>query len=84
MIISKLEQCEKDYSDPRLVINDLYPSAKYHFFKAGITNSNLLSDGEELDNRINPCQIHRIKNILLLIAFSFVIGECLKHLMTCI
>ena len=61
MIISKLEQCEKDYSDPRLVINDLYPSAKYHFFKAGITNSNLLSDGEELDNRINKFKEDLVK-----------------------
>lgn len=61
MIISKLEQCKKDYFDPRLIINDLYPSAKYHFFKAGINNSNLLNEGKELDNRINKFKEDLVK-----------------------
>jgi hypothetical protein len=61
MIISKLEQCEKDYFDPKLLINDLYPSARYHFFKAGITNSNLLNEGKELDNRINKFKEELVK-----------------------
>ena len=52
MIISKLKKCASDYVDPLSVIEDLYPSAKYHFFKAGVANSELVDQEKEADNRI--------------------------------
>jgi hypothetical protein len=53
MIISKLKKCASDYVDPLSVIENLYPSAKYHFFRAGVANSELLDEEKEADNRIN-------------------------------
>ena len=53
MIISKLKKCASDYFDPLSVIENLYPSAKYHFFRAGVANSELLDEEKEADNRIN-------------------------------
>ena len=52
MIISKLKKCASDYVDPLSVIEDLYPSAKYHFFKAGVANVELVDQEKEADNRI--------------------------------
>jgi hypothetical protein len=52
MIIGKLEECEKAYFDPRFVIDELYPSAKYHFNKAGIVNSKVVMEENALDIRI--------------------------------
>jgi len=52
MIISKLKKCASDYVDPLSIIEDLYPSAKYHFFKAGVANSELVDQEKEADNRI--------------------------------
>lgn len=52
IIIGKLEECEKAYFDPRFLVDELYPSAKFHFNKAGISNSKLLFDENTLDSRI--------------------------------